>query len=138
MAIWNEKERNWNGILRGKILLLHMKLSYSKCKLFSRLDAINDMVTKVWKSSNSLRSQSILVLKFHRMLYFHLVWCSRRKFVLPHIFCRKYYQKKHYQKTSPSVWKNPQIFDKFWPCCYCWCFLFQKQPLADVLQNRFS
>ena len=42
------------------------------------------------------------------------------------------------QKTSSSVQKTPFFLTRFWPCCYCWCFLFQKQPFTDVLQNRLK
>ena len=86
-----------------------MKLSYSKCKLFSGLYALNKMVTKVWKIWNSLRSQRILVWKFYRMLYFHLVWYTKQIFVLPHIcFCCRYLKTK-----KPALpYKKPQIFDK--------------------------
>ena len=84
------------------MLLLYI----SKCKLFSRLDALNNMVTKVWTNWNSLRSQSILVWKFYRMLYFHLVYYSKRKFVLPHIFLLQILPKNVTKKPAFPYDKN--------------------------------
>ena len=75
------------------------------------------MVTKTWKNWNSLTPQSVLVWKFYRMLYFHLVDTLKEN--LHYLsFARNVYI---YQKTSSSVQinkKQRQILANFWPCYY--------------------
>ena len=39
-------------------------------------------------------------------------------------------------KTSSSVRKKIKFSTSSWPFFYSWYFRFQKQPFADVLQNR--
>ena len=118
-----------------KKIMKFMKLTFSKGKLYLRLNPLNNMKTKIWNYWGSLRSKSILVSRFYRMLYFHLVWYTNQKLAWPHIF---FCYNKYLIIPKNQLFCTKISFASFWPCCYTRCFHFQKQPFADVLQYSFS
>ena len=109
--------------------------AFSKGKLYLRLNPLNNMKTKIWNYWDSLRSTSILVSRFYRMLYFHLVWWTKQKLAWPHIF---FCYNKYLIIPKNQLFCTKISFASFWPCCYTRCFHFQKQPFADVLRYSFS
>ena len=89
-------------------MLLSMKFSYLKCKLFQRLNTLDIMMTKYEQLWNTLMSHNIFVWKFYWILYFHLVDKPNRNQPELLIFCYKYLM---FPKITSSV-KKTQIFGK--------------------------
>ena len=93
---------------RGEISLLYMNLTYSKDKLLWRLNALNNIVTKIWKNWNRFMVSEYSRMKILSMLYFHLVWYTKRKLVRLHDFLRQ--QIFHVTKKPSPLFKKI----KFW------------------------